>query len=79
MNEGSGGRGEIPQQDSNTTGKEIRGRSISLSLEEKVESWMAFKLSVSSSHLSIALTCIKNYKGRVPCWDFKDIQKVLSL
>lgn len=28
MNEGSGGRGEIPQQDSNVTGKDTKRRSI---------------------------------------------------
>lgn len=37
MNEGSGRRGEIPQQDSNVTGRDMRGRFITRGLVVGVE------------------------------------------
>lgn len=47
MNEGSGGCGDIPRQDSNVTVKDMRGESsrVGESSEEKVESSVTFKLA----------------------------------
>lgn len=62
MNEGSGGRGEIPRQDSNVTGKDMKRRFI-ISSEGKVEGWMAFKLVASSSRLSLCSRTHKEITG----------------
>lgn len=74
--EGSGGRVEIPAFKCDR--ERYEGEIHHLSLVEKVESMMAFMLAGSSFHLSIPL-CITNDRGRVPCWVFKDILKILSL
>lgn len=53
MNEGSGGHGEIPPQDSNVMGKDMRAgihHKQACQEEETVESWMAFKLPASPAH-----------------------------